>query len=49
MKWPEPTLRVRLRETGFTVIALVLKGGWRVSVSLTLFDPGVATPGPFEG
>ena len=24
-------------------------GGWRVSVSLTLVEPSVATPGPYEG
>ena len=29
--------------------ALMLKGDWRVSVSLTLVEPSVATPGPCEG
>ena len=29
--------------------ALVLKGGWRVSVSLTLAESSVATPSPCEG
>ena len=27
----------------------LLKGDWRVSVSLTLVEPSVATPGPCEG
>ena len=27
----------------------LLKGDWRVSVSLTLVEPSVATPGPLEG
>ena len=39
MKRPGPTLRVRLRETGST-------DGWRVSVSPTLVEPSVTTPGP---
>ena len=39
MKRPGPTLRVHLRETG----------GWRVSVSPTLIELSVATPGPCEG
>ena len=47
-KWPGPTLRVRLRETGSTDVLLHL-GGWRVSVSLTLVESSVATPGPCEG
>ena len=44
-----PTLRVRLRETGFTVTStrcLKVTGG---CLSLTLVEPSVATPGPCEG
>ena len=48
MKRPGPTLRVRLRETGSTRRALHI-GGLRVTVSPTLVEPSVATPGPCEG
>ena len=47
MKRPGPTLRVRLRETGYR--RALHTGGWRVSVSPTLVEPSVATPGPCEG
>ena len=48
MKRPVPTSSVRLRETGSTDV-LLHTGGWRVSVSPTLVEPSVATPGPCEG
>ena len=44
MKRPGPILRVHLRETGST--DALHTGGWRVSVSPTLVEPSVATPGP---
>ena len=45
MKRPGPTLRVRLRETGSTEVLLHI-GGWRVSVSPTLVESSLTTPGP---
>ena len=48
MKQPGPALRVRLRKTGSTdVLCTQMAGG--VSVSPTLVEPSVATPGPCEG
>ena len=49
MKRSGPTLCVRLRETGSTDVHALHIGGWRVSVSPTLVEPSVATPGPLEG
>ena len=48
MKRPGPTLHDRVHETSSTNVLLHI-GGWRVSVSPTLVEPSVATPGPCEG
>ena len=50
MKWPGPTLRVRLRETG-SAIHMVLHHicGWRVTVSLSLDCAAFSMEGPEKG
>ena len=48
MKRLGTTLHDHVHETGSTDV-LMHKGGWRVSVSPTLVEPSVATPGPCEG
>ena len=45
MKRPGPTLHDRVHETSSTDV-LLHKGGWRVSVSPTLVELSVTTPGP---
>ena len=50
--WDDPLLKFQGRSVlpeYAPLRALVLKGGWRVSVSLTLAESSVATPGPCEG
>ena len=46
MKRPGPTLHDCVHETGSTDV-LLHKGGWRVSVSPTLVELSMATPGPY--
>ena len=48
MKRPGPTLHDRVHETG-SIDMLMHIGGLRVSVSPTLVESSVATPGPCEG
>ena len=45
MKRPGPTLHDRVHETGSTNVLLHI-GGLRVTVSPTLVEPSVVTPGP---
>ena len=45
MKQPRPTLHECVHETGSTDVLMHI-GGWRVSVSPTLVESSVATPGP---
>ena len=45
MKRPGPTLHDCIHETGSTDVLLHI-GGWRVSVSPTLFESGLTMVGP---
>ena len=48
MKRPGPILHVHAHETGSIDrhVTLLHKGGWRVSVSPTLVESSLTTPGP---
>ena len=45
MKWSGPTLHDHIHETGSTDVLLHI-GGWRVSISPTLVESSLTTPGP---